>query len=321
MFATEDGTTELAQDGGGGVAEGLGKDGLQLVGVVERQAGDGQFGQQVVLADFAPFVVAVVVERAVEAGVVSVGRHMVLVARLGVAPQAAVGHQVDIAAHHHHRDAIVFVFLDDVVADFLGVVATVHGSVDVLQGRHADAQATTRVKCHIISKIACILRRRDEQDFVSGQLAVATGVTFHHLGVLCEAKDAVLRLGPEPELAAVVGARGLIFNGNRHRLGIADLAQGGFVFHGREATEGKRNAVEHLRADGVEFLVRISLVGTIKRLVFLEGDGAVVGDGTRLLGGHKVVVSFQLREVAQSHADGGGFGVLRQHQADALPRQ
>ena len=246
---------------------------------------------------------------------------MVLVAWLGVAPQAAVGHQVDVAAHHHHRDAVVFVFLDDVVADFLGVVATVHGSVDVLQGRHADAQATTRVKCHIISKTTHILRRRDEQDFVGGQLAVATGITFHHLGVLCEATDAVLRLGPEPELAAVVGARGLVVDGYRHRLGVADLAQGGVVFHGREAAEGKRHTVEHLRADRVEGLVRVGCVGAVKRLVFLESHRTVVGDGTRLLGGHKVVVSFQLREVAQSHADGGGFGVLRQHQADALPRQ
>ena len=62
-------------------------------------------------------------------------------------------------------------------------------------------------------------------------------------------------------------------------------------------------------------------IGAVKRLVFLEDKRVVVGDGTRLLGGHKVVVSFQLREVAQSHADGGGFGVLRQHQADALPGQ
>ena len=61
-------------------------DGLELGLVVERQTADTQLGQQVVFAHFTPTVVVVIIESAVEAGIVHIGRQLVLIAFLGKAP-------------------------------------------------------------------------------------------------------------------------------------------------------------------------------------------------------------------------------------------
>ena len=119
----------------------------------------------------------------------------------------------------------------------------------------------------------------------------------------------------------MVGTSGLIFHCDHHGLGIADLARGGFVFHRRKATEGKGDAIEHLRADRVEVFIGIGFVGTVYCLVFLKSHWAVIRDGARPLRRDEVILAFQFHKVAQNHMDGGGFCVGRQHQANVLPRQ
>ena len=238
-----------------------------------------------------------------------------------MAPQVAIGNQVDITTEKHHRDAVFLIFINDVVADPLLVVATRHGCVNVLSGSDADADAATSIECYVISKALRIVLRRDDEHFVFRQGTVAAGVAVEHLGVLCQFADAVFRLGTQPEFTVVVGTRGLVFHDDRHGLGIADLTRCGFVFHGSEATEGKRDTVEHLCTDRVEGLVGIGLVGAVKRFILLEDKGTIIRDGARFLRRQEVIMTVQFREVTQRHMDGRSFGVLRQHQADALPGQ
>ena len=112
-----------------------------------------------------------------------------------MAPEAAIGDQIDIAAEEHHRDAVVFVFLDDVVTDFFLVIATLCCRINVLQGNHSYADATTIIKRHILGKAFHIVFGRDEQYLITRHGTVAARIAIEHLGILRQAADTVSRLG------------------------------------------------------------------------------------------------------------------------------
>ena len=251
MLGTEDGGGELAQHGVLQVAKGLVHDVGELRLVVERQASDADFRQQVVLADFAPAVVTVVVEGAVEAGIVHVGRQLVFFAFLGPAIEAAVRHDADIAAEAHHLYAVVFVLLDDVVADLLLLVTAFHGGVDVLQGGDAGADALAVVEAEVVAEAVDPFRTRDDEHVVAAYLTATFAIGVEQGGVLCQTLQRGFVFGREPQLAAVVVAAGGGLDGHRHRLGVADLARDRHVTQWREAGEGHRNAVQVLGVDAV----------------------------------------------------------------------
>ena len=73
VFTSHDDIVELAQDGIGLIGHGLVEHVVKLALVAEAHAADANLGQQVVFANLAPAVVAIVVPVAVQSGVIEVG--------------------------------------------------------------------------------------------------------------------------------------------------------------------------------------------------------------------------------------------------------
>ena len=152
MFRTKDRGGEFAQNGVLKVAEGLVHDSLKLCLVVERQTADAQLWQEVVFTHFAPSVVAVIVEGAVETSIVHVGRQLVFISLLRKAIEGTERHDAHVAAKADHLYAVVFVFLDDVVADLVLLVNTFHGGIDLFQGHDMRTDAFVVVQIHVFSE-------------------------------------------------------------------------------------------------------------------------------------------------------------------------
>ncbi len=323
IFGTHDGRGELAQNGGLQVAEGLVHDVLKLCLVVEGQAANAEFRQQVVFAHFAPAVVTVVVESAVEAGVIHVGRQLVLVhiIKLCIAKEETERHDADVAAEDYHLNAVVFVFLDDVVADLLWLVAALHGGINLFQSDDAGADAFVVVEVEIFPETRNPFLGGDDEHVVAADFASTLVVGAQHIGVLRQTLQRSLVFGREPKLAAVVVAACGGLNGDFYCLCIADLACGRHITQRRETTEGQGHTIQILCADLAVTFCGISVFRTIEALVFGEWIFFFVGISPRLLVGIEVEVAFKFHKVGKLYVDGCRFLTLGQHQADVLPRQ
>ena len=249
MFSTEDGGGELTQHGGLQVAEGLVHDVVELRLVVEGQTPNADFRQQVVFVHFTPAVVVVVVEGAIKAGIVHVGRQLVLIALLCPAIEATVGDDAHVTAEAHHLDAVVFVFLNDVVADLLLFVTALHGGVDVFQGNDAGADALVVVKVEVFAEVFNPFRFGDDEHVVTTDVAAALAIGVEEVGILCQTLQRSFVFGGEPQLAAMVVAAHGGLNGHRHRPGVADLTRGRHIAQRREAADSHRNTIQVLRVD------------------------------------------------------------------------
>ena len=142
MLTSHDDFMELTEDRAVLVSGGLVHHIVQLLLIAEAHAPDADLGEQVVFTDFAPDVVAVVVPGAVQSCIVKVGWEIVvLVAATGchVTMQGTEGDIGHVASEIHHLDAVVLVFLQDVVAQLLGIVLATHGAENVVDGFDASA--------------------------------------------------------------------------------------------------------------------------------------------------------------------------------------
>ena len=144
---------------------------------------------------------------------------------------------------------------------------------------------------------------------------------MQHLGVLGETLGTLGIAAVEPQLAALVSLGGGRRDANDGLGGITHFAGAGHILHGRESREGETDAVQVVCAEAAVGLGRVDALRSIKGLVLLKLLAHGIGVGTCRLVREEVVIAFHRLEIGEFHFDGNGFCALRQHQADALPRQ
>ena len=252
MLASKHHGAELAKDGILLVGQCLVDDVVEIRRVVERQTADADLGKKVVLSRLAPTVVPVVVPVAVESAEVKVGRNgvvfLVATSTGHIAVQTTIGDEVHITTQHHHHDAVVLVFLYDIVADLVLVVHTRHGTVNVAHRGDAVAQPNGVVISAVFVKSIHILSGGDDQKVVCRHLAATGLVTLHHLRVLCHPANTVLDRRCAPQHGLMI----CFCSGETHADGgfggIHHLTCGRNILHWGE--RGERKAISVLVLGG-----------------------------------------------------------------------
>ena len=235
--------------------------------------------------------------------------------------QTTIGHQIHVAAQHHHDDAVGLVFLNDVVTDFLCVVDAGHAGVDFGGGGDAVAETDGVVIRAILVVAAHETLVGDDQHIVGVHLAAFGLVGCHHLRVLGQTTDAVLDLGGGPKHVAVVVLGSFQMDAHCGFLGVGHTAVGRDVTYGREGRKRKGVAVFVLGGHHAMVLNRIHGFRGVELLVFHEGTGCEVVGRPRRLIGEEVEVRLNKLEVGQFHFDRFGLLTWRKQQTDALPGQ
>ena len=298
---------------------------VKLALVAEAHTSYANLGQQVVFANLAPAVVTIVVPVAVQSGVIEVGGDVAVglmaAATQHVTIETTIGDVGHVAAKVHHHDAVVLVFLDDVVTQFLGVVLSAHRAEDGLEVDDSGAEATSLIETYIFVKRGDILLLGDHEDVVAAHGATSVVVGLQHLGVLGETLGTFGVAAVEPQLAALVGLGSGRRYANGGLGGITHFAGAGYILHRCESREGETDAVQVLCAELTIGLGRVDALRDIEGLVLLKLTAHGVGVCACRLVREEVVVACHRLEIGEFHFDADGFCALGQHKADALPRQ
>ena len=282
-FSAENHLMELAQDRSLLVCQRLVNHIIKLRDVDERHAADAYLRKEVVLARLAVTAVAVVIPSAVETCVIKVGRDIVALidtARLHMAVEAAVRHYGDIAAQHHHSDAVVLVFLDDIVTNLILVVDAVHSGVDIIGDGDSVSHSDGVVIVAILAVSLNKLRTCDDKDVVCCHLTAFRLVVFHHLGVLSETTDAVFHLLSTPQHVAMVSLGSSSVYSHIRCLGIHHLAFRRDVLDRGERGEGEAVSVFVLSGQNAMILSRIHAFRSINLFVYYQISHFVVAHCT-----------------------------------------
>ena len=194
MLATHDDLAELAKDGIGLIGYGFMQHIVQLVLVAEAHATDADFRQQVVFANLAPKAIVVVVPTTVKGSIIQVSRDVavghVAAARKHVAVKAAIGDLGHIASEVHHHDTVFLILLNDKVAQFFGIIATLHRVQDGLKANDAGTEASGFVEFFIFTKSINPLFLGDHKQLIAAHDAASAVVALQHLGILGESHGA-----------------------------------------------------------------------------------------------------------------------------------